>query len=127
MDLNAKEYAYSMMGVYEFLDMSLAADLFVWTYRRSIQKYAVVMESVGAPDPFRLKHREQLSLAVQRVIRDGKKSTFVLRELDLLANEKNAFEMMLKDELDSINVHNCARHRVTMKAVEEWIKKGRNA
>ena len=79
------------------------------------------------PDPFRIKHREQLSLAVQRVIRDGKKSALAIRELDLPAIDKNIFEIMLKGELASINVHNCAIHNVTMKTVKEWVKKGRMA
>ncbi len=71
LDVTVQDYAYAMMGVYEQLDTSLAADLFAWTSRRSIQKYTVVMESVGAP------------------------------------------------------THNCARYRLTMKTVEEWIKRGR--
>ncbi len=125
MDLNAKEYAFAMMGVYELLDMSLAADLFVWTYRRSIKKYAVVMESVGAPDPFRLKYREQLSLAVQQVLKDGKKSASVLHGLDLPPGDKTTFKKLLQVELATISVHNCARHRLSMKSVENWIKKGR--
>ena len=124
-DVNAHDYAHAMMGVYELLDTSLAADLFAWTYRRSIQKYTVVMESVGAPDPFRLKHREQLSTAVNSVVCDGRRMTDAISDFLLSDLDRIEFVSMLKDELAVLSEHNCARHRVTMRMVEQWIKKGR--
>jgi hypothetical protein len=114
-----------MMGVYELLDTSLAADLFTWTYRRSIQKYAVVMESVGAPDPFRLKYREELSVAVNSVVREGRTMVDAISEFTFSDDDKPGFVSMLKDELAMLSIHNCARYRVTMKVVEQWIKNGR--
>lgn len=125
MNIDARDYACAMMGIYEFLDASLAADLFAWTYRRSIQKYAVVLESMGAPDQFRLKYREILTSAVQQVLCDRKLVVKIVRSLHLPANDKEKFMEILESELENLTVHNCARHRVTMKMVEEWIKKGR--
>jgi hypothetical protein len=50
-----QDYAYAMLGVYERNDTHLAAELFAWTYRRSIDKYQVVREAIGAPDPMRAR------------------------------------------------------------------------
>ncbi len=125
LDVDTHDYAYAMIGVYEMLDTALAADLFAWTYRRSIEKYAVVMESVGGPNPFRLKHREQLCHAVLSVVRDVRTTQDTMTDFALSNHDKTVFVSMLKEELEALNVHNCARHRVTMKMAEEWIKKGR--
>ncbi len=87
-DANLHDYAYAMKGVYELLDTSLAADLFTWTYRRSIQKYAVVMQSVGAPDPFRLKYREELSVVVNSVVREGRTMVDAISEFTFSDDDK---------------------------------------
>lgn len=125
MDVDAHEYAYAMMGVYELLDTSLACDLFAWTYRRSIQKYGTVLESLGGPDPFRLKYRSKLSDAVQWIVQDRQTIEAVVRELDLPTDDIEKFTFMLMNELALLSIHNCARHRVTMKMVEDWIREGR--
>jgi Fic family protein len=127
LDVNAHDYGYAMMGVHELLDVSLAVDLFVWTYRRSIQKYAVMLEAIGSPDPFRLKYREQLSLAVRAVVREGKAMEDAIGNLLVSDRHRHLFISLLNSELQSLSVYNCARHRVSMSAVEEWIQKGRHA
>jgi fido (protein-threonine AMPylation protein) len=125
MDIDAQAYAYAMMGVYERLDMSIAADLFAYTYRRSIEKYAVIIEATGAPDPFRLKYRDFLSTAVQSVVRDGHTAEAAVQGLFLPSEAQETFSRMLVSELAALTVHNCARHRLTMEAVEGWIAAGK--
>ena len=57
LDVEAQDYAYAMMGAYERGDVALAVDLFTWSYRRSIRKYAVQLDAAGVPDPVRLRFR----------------------------------------------------------------------
>lgn len=127
LDVTQDMYAYAMDGVYERLDPSLAVDLFASTYRRSIRKYAVIIESLGAPDPFRLKYRDRLSSAVQQIVRDGKKSAQVIRDLKLPNGDVKKFATMLQSELQALTIHNCARHVLSMQTIEKWISKGRRA
>ncbi len=61
LDVEQEDYAIAVTGVYERLDASLAVELFEWTYRRSIEKYKVILESMGIPDPFRARYREHLT------------------------------------------------------------------
>ena len=68
LDVEPQDYASAVTGVYERLDMRLATELFAWTYRRSIEKYRVILESMGGPDPFRARLREQLGDAVRNVV-----------------------------------------------------------
>jgi fido (protein-threonine AMPylation protein) len=121
LDVGPHDYAQAMLGVYEFLDVSRAVDLFAWTYRRSMNKYVVVMESIGAPNPLRLRYREHLTEAIGLVVRDGKSAQAAMQELGLTEAEAPGFEAMLLDELKKLEVFNCARYRLTLTATQAWI------
>lgn len=125
LDVDRHDYATAMLGVYERLDVSLAVDLFAWTYRRSIRKYAVVLESLGAPDPFRSRHREHLTVSVQRVVQEGQPTATVMAELTLPEADVEPFRRLLQDELAKLTPYNCARYRLTLKIVDAWIGRGR--
>jgi hypothetical protein len=49
-----------VLGVYELTKIDFLKDVFIWAYERSAARYAAVRQSVGEPDPFRLRYREQL-------------------------------------------------------------------
>ncbi|MDR5756615.1 Fic family protein [Caballeronia sp. LZ035] len=125
LDVDPHDYACAMLGVYEYLDVSRAVDLFVWTYRRSMRKYAVVVESLGAPDPLRLRYREHLTEAVGLVVRDGRPAQQAIDELGLTEDQAPGFRAMLLDELNKLGIYNCARYRLTMAATQAWIHAGR--
>jgi len=125
LDVNLQDYALAMMGVYEQRDMSLAADLFVWVYRRSISKYGVMLEAMGVPDPVRLRYRELLNEAINAVVRERSSADQVVAGLELSVEEKHQIETLLRVELDILALHNCARYRLTMKQVKAWIDAGR--
>jgi Fic/DOC family len=69
MDVTREDYALAMIGVYERRDLSMAIELFDWTYRRSLPKYRLLLETMSRPDPFRLHHRRALETAVVQVVR----------------------------------------------------------
>lgn len=125
MDVDPQDYAEAMMGIYEFQNVALAVDLFDWTYRRSCKKYAVVLESMGKPDPMRLRYRESLNEAVALVVRERKLAAEVLGELQLTEDRAPGFEGLLRDELRKLEVFNCARYRLTMAATLAWVEAGR--
>lgn len=125
LDVDREDYALAMMGVYEFCDVSMAVDLFDWTYRRSQAKYKVVQESMGSPDPFRIKYREALAEAVGQVVRWRTPVAAALKGLGLAGEDQPAFRHMLARELDSLAVFNCARFRLGMNDVQAWIDDGR--
>ncbi len=126
LDVDVRDYAHAMLGVYEQLDMSLAVDLFAWTYRRSIQKYGVIAESVGGPDPFRLKYRSHLAKAIQLIVREGRKLRDAVGEVQLPADDQDRFRAILEIELSALTPENCARFYLTIRAAEDWIARGRH-
>jgi len=127
LDIDPADYALATLGVYERLDVSLAAELFAWTYRRSITKYQAVLASMGAPDPLRAKYREHLTNAVQDVVRTGHTLTHAIATAGVPPADQEYFQTLLEKELAQLEAFNCARHRLTIGNTEEWIAKGRPA
>ena len=125
LDVSPQDYAQAVLGVYEFRDVSIAVDLFDWTYRRSLKKYTVILESMGAPDPVRLRYREMLNEAVGLVVRDRKSIEATLAALDLTEVSAPGFHALFTDELKNLEVFNCARYRLTMTQTASWIAAGR--
>jgi prophage maintenance system killer protein len=125
LDVGQHDYAMAMLGVYERQDVTLAAELFEWTYRRSIDKYQVVVESMGGPDPMRVRYREQLGEAVRQVVYFGRNVGQAVEGLGIPAADTAVFDGMLKTELQHLEPYNCARYRLPIGKTQEWIEKGR--
>jgi len=127
LDVDTRDYAYAyaMLGVYEQLNMSLAIDLFTWTYRRSIKKYGVIAESLGIPNPFRFKYRTVLIEAVQLIVVHHCRVHEVMDRLQLPAEEQVKFQTVLDSELSALTPDNCARYFLAIHGTEAWIKQGR--
>lgn len=126
LDVDPRDYAKAMLGIYELLNPTIAIELFAWTYRRSIRKYKVILEAMGSPDPFRVRHRDHISEAVQRIVREGQSLHQVTADIGLPADEANAFKAMLEAELKALTPHNCARYRITLREAQAWIEGGRS-
>src|SRR5262245_16724113 len=68
-DVPKQAYTDAMLGVYELKHVDLLKDIFIWGYERSASRYASVRQSLGEPDPFRLRHRDALRTIVGEVVR----------------------------------------------------------
>ena len=125
LDVEADDYAMAVTGVYERVDVTLTVELFAWTYRRSIEKYKVVLESMGLPDPFRARYREQVGEAIREVVAQGATLAQAVAALDLPAPDQAPFEALLRKELQGLEPFNCARYRLSIRMTEAWIARGR--
>ena len=68
-DVSQKLYTEAMLGVYELNRIELLKDVFLWAYQRSAVRYAAMRQSIGEPDPFRMRHRIALREVVGDVVR----------------------------------------------------------
>jgi len=125
LDVEAQDYAYAMMGVYERCDVALAVDLFTWSYRRSIRKYALQLDAAGVPDPVRLRFREKLNEAISRVVRARQTTDAAVAAQALSEDDVHVFRPILVEELLVLDLYNCARYRLPMELVREWVEAGR--
>jgi hypothetical protein len=125
LDVEPADYALAMLGFYEQHNPALAVELFAWTYRRSISKYAAILEALGTPDPFRQRYRERLGEALRRVVAQGQRPDAVLATLALPPEDQARFADLLRQELAQLQPYNCARYRLAIPLVEQWVAAGR--
>ena len=70
-DVPERAYVDGTLGVYELNRIELLRDVFVWAYERSCARYSAVRESMGEPDPFRLRYRALVTDAVSEIVGSG--------------------------------------------------------
>ncbi|MES2831438.1 MAG: Fic family protein [Pseudomonadota bacterium] len=121
-DVDDADYFGALLGLYEKADLSAAVDLFAWAYERSVQSYRAVKESMGQPDPFRVRLREALSEAVRAVVEQNIDAAAATAQLHLDAADSMPFEFMLNNELRLLSTYNYARYGLRFSSVEAWLK-----
>jgi hypothetical protein len=125
-DVPRSTYTDAMLGVYELNKVELLKDVFIWAYERSAGRYAAVRQSLGEPDPFRLKHRAALRDVVGEVVRTRMNRKSAVAYLAEWANrnvdpaEGERFTAMAEDELLGVHEGNFARYRIWPSEYEAW-------
>ena len=125
-DVPRRLYTEAVLGVYELNRIELLRDLFIWAYRRSAARYAAVRQSLGDPDPFRMRHRMALREVVGEVVRgrmDKKQAAAYVgawtRE-HVEQEEYERFREIAERELLSLHEGNFARYRVRPSEFAAW-------
>ena len=119
-------YTEAMLGIYELNRIELLRDVFVWAYERSAARYAAVRQSLGEPDPFRMRHRMALRELVASVVRGcmdtGRAATAIETwvGLHIAGQERERFREMVERELLSLHEGNFARYRIKPTEFEAW-------
>jgi hypothetical protein len=125
-DVPDELYIEAMLGVYELNKIDLARDMFIWAYERSARRYAAVQQSVGAPDQFRLRYREQLRNIVSEVIRERRTKSAASELIEQFAlanitpNDRRLFREAAQAELIGLHEGNFARYKVKPSEFYAW-------
>ena len=125
-DVPRRLYTEAVLGVYELNRIELLRDLFIWAYRRSAARYAAVRQSLGEPDPFRMRHRMALREVVGEVVRgrmDKKQAAahvgaWTREHVD--REEYERFREIAERELLSLHEGNFARYRIRPFEFAAW-------
>ena len=125
-DVSRSLYTEAMLGVYELKRIELLRDVFLSAYKRSAARYAAVRQSLGEPDPFRMRYREALREVVGAVVRgcmDMKQATvhvgaWTREHIDDHAGER--FREVAERELLSLHEGNFARYRIRPSEFKAW-------
>jgi len=121
-------YTQAILGVYELNRIELLRDVYLWAYQRSAERYAAVRQSLGEPDPFRLKHRDELRQAVAAVVQNQYNREETLKFLEewtsenISADEHEKFIEVAEDEVLSMHEGNFARYKIRPSEFEIWRK-----
>lgn len=125
-DVPRAVYADAVLGVYELNKIDLLRDMFIWAYERAAARYAAVRQSLGEPDPFRLKHRAALRQIVGEILRalmDRKTAVAYVAhwvEVNMAAEDRERFREMAESELLSLHEGNYARYEVRPAELTAW-------
>ena len=119
-------YAEAVLGVYELNRIELLRDVFIWAYERSADRYAAVRQSLGEPDPFRMRHRSALRQVVGAVVHgrmDTKQATAqvsVWTQEHIEEEERERFREVAERELLSLHEGNFARYQIRPSEFAAW-------
>lgn len=121
-------YTDALLGVYELNRIDLLKDVFIWAYEKSAARYAAVRQSLGEPDPFKMRYRDALIQVVGEAVRDpmDRKAAFAhiasWARANLASSDRERFRETAENELLSLHEGNYARYRVRPAEFEAWQK-----
>jgi hypothetical protein len=125
-DVPRQTYTEAVLGVYELTKIDLLKDVFIWAYERSAARYAAVRQSLGEPDPFRLRYRDQLRELIAGLVRarvsrkDAVARIAAWSQKEIDPGDRGRFAELAETELTSLHEGNFARHRVHPSEFAAW-------
>ena len=127
-DVSRQVYTEAVLGVYELNQVDLLKDVFIWAYERSASRYSAVRQSLGEPDPFRLRHRAALRAIVGEIVRgrmdkkDAVAHVAAWAAENTDAGEHEKFKEVAESELLSLHEGNFARYQIRPSEFAAWQK-----
>ncbi|MBX3287919.1 MAG: Fic family protein [Acidobacteria bacterium] len=126
-DVEQSAYVSAILGVYEKKDVSLLRDLYVWAYNRSAHRYSAVQQSLGEPDPLKLRYRSVIQEIVRTIILEkitGSDVVSKIRELietnHIPEADRAALFTLIETEFLYLHDGNIARFKVLPSEFEAW-------
>lgn len=125
-DVPQEDYINGIIGVYELQKIDYLRDVFVWAYHRSAARYSAVLQSLGDPDPFRLRYRAPIGELVREVVqkqisRDKAAGWIAERANEAIKKEDLArFIEVVETELLQLHEGNIARYRLRPAEFNDW-------
>ena len=125
-DVPEGAYIDGVLVIYELNRVELLRDVFVWAYERSSARYSAVRQSLGEPDPFRLRYRALVAELVAAVVRTGmgkKAATALARQRaaeQVSPADQARFVEVVETEIMSLHEGNIARYRLRPAEYQAW-------
>lgn len=127
-DVPESPYIDGYLGVYELNRIELLRDVFVWAYERSCARYAAIRQSLGEPDPFRLRHHQALAATITEIVTAGMDKKAAVAHIKQRAAEIMSpadgmhFIEIVETELMSLHEGNIARYRLRPSQYRTWME-----
>jgi Fic family protein len=125
-DVPKTDYVNGILGVYELNRVDYLRDVFIWAYERSCARYSAVRQSLGEPDPFRLKYRSQVAKLVAEVVQNGQDKRAAVQWIArkaaemIPAEDRHRFIEAVETELSGLHEGNIARYRLRPSEFKTW-------
>ena len=127
-DVPERAYIDGILGVYELNRIELMRDVFVWAYERSCARYSAVRQSLGEPDPFRLRYRTLVAGTVAEIVHrhmDKKTAGAFIKQRsveDVPQQDRARFAEVVETEMMSLHEGNIARYRLRPGEYQSWLE-----
>lgn len=124
-DVPENLYIFGVKAVHEQNDISLLRDVFLWAYERSAAKYAVIKQSIGEPDAFKLKYRTSIRELITSIILGQGSSAEGIKMIraaaeEIVEEDRTEFITAVETEIQAIHEGNFARYRVSPSEFSNW-------
>ena len=124
-DVPPRAYVEGLLGVYELAKVDLLRDVYGWAYQRSCAQYRVLRDSLGEPDPFRLRYRSELATAVRDTVLRGEAPGVTrlqawAEEHGIPADDGATFATTALGLLLGLHEHSAARYRLRPAEYLAW-------
>lgn len=124
-DVPSQIYIQGMLGIYELNGVDLLKDIFIWAYERSAACYAALRQSLGDPDPFRLRYREAIRSLITEVIKTAMSPKTAAAKIanqakQLPEQDRARFVEVVETELLALHEGNFARYQIRPTEFEAW-------
>ena len=124
-DVPEDYYIKGMLAVYELNRTDLLKDVFIWAYERSAMRYAAIRQSLGEPDTFRLKYRDEMKntiveIILQKAQKDGAIQIIKDDANNLPQNDQAKFIESVETELIGLHDGNFARYKISPSEFKRW-------
>ncbi|MFV1981362.1 MAG: Fic family protein, partial [Rhodothermia bacterium] len=125
-DVPQKDYIGGLLGVYELNRVEYLRDVFARAYGRSAARYGAVRQSLGEPDPFRIRYRSKFGQFVRDAVLGRMDKAQAARWIaqqakhDVPEDDRAKFIEVVETELSSLHEGNIARFRLRPSEFEDW-------
>lgn len=128
-DVANESYTAAMLGVYELNRVDYLKEIYIWAYERSARHYQAIRQSLGEPDPLRLKYRTEIKELIGDVIRNREGQQSAIAHIEawaeehlkgVAAEEQAKFRLAVETDLACLHSGNYARYRITPLEFERW-------
>ncbi len=115
-----------ILGVYELNRIELLRDVYLWAYQRSAARYSAISQSLGDPDPFRMRYRQQMKQLIHEIVSGGmgrKPSHQKIKqfaEATIPVEDEARFIEITETELMSLHEGNMARFQIRPAEYTRW-------
>jgi len=118
-------YIMGTLGVYELNRIELLKDVYMWAYERSALRYASLRQSLGEPDPFRIRYRNDIRSLITEIVANaippGEAGKLIARRAAALPQvDQERFIETVDTELLSLHEGNFATYYVRPAEFKNW-------
>ncbi len=125
-DVPRKVYIEALLGLYELNETNLLRDVFMFAYERSVARYSEIRQTIGEPDPFRMKYRTELREVVAAVVRNKFNKSQAAEHINTWTQRnipreyRDKFRNVAERDLLSLHPGNFVSYRVTQSEFSRW-------